>query len=591
MNEAKKIAWGFLLSALLILSAAVFTGCSESGLVLDKTGRVHVSKNMEWWQQGRFGMFIHWGPVSLKGTEIGWSRGTQVPREEYDNLYKRFDPQEFDAAEWVSTAKEAGMKYIVLTSKHHDGFCLWDTKQTDYNIMNTPFGRDVIKELSQECEKQGIVFCTYYSILDWYHPDYNTAGTYGGPGFELGEGQEPDMARYLEYMNNHLRELIDNYGPLGIMWFDGEWEKPWTYEYGNDLYNYVKGLQPDIIINNRVGKMRQGMAGTTKQDAGNPGDYDTPEQTIGAFQIERPWETCMTICRQWAWKPDDNMKSLKECIQTMVRVAGGDGNFLFNVGPMPDGRIEPRQVERLKEMGDWLRENGESIYGTRGGPFKPGLWGASTCKGSRIYLHILSWPCSTLSLPGIDEKILSVSVLTGGQVTVAQSTETITVSMDKEYRDEIDTVVVLELSGSAEEIKPLDIPSYSLAYDKDVKASNVFENKPEFGPDKAVDDNNATRWATDQGTSQAQLEVDLGEEKSITQAVIKEAYAGRVKRFKLERFINGEWESFYQGKGIGKNAEFEFEPVSAQKVRLNILEATEGPTIWEFQLFESGCDN
>ncbi|MFH1999701.1 MAG: alpha-L-fucosidase, partial [Planctomycetota bacterium] len=328
------------------------------------------AKELKEWQAMRFGMFIHWGPVSLKGTEIGWSRGDSVPIEEYDSLYKRFDPTRFDAKEWVSTARQAGMKYMVLTTKHHDGFCLWDTKETEYNIMNTPFGRDVVKELAAACRDQGMAFGAYYSVCDWHHPDYGM----GSPGGRT-EKPDPDMDRYQAFLQNQLKELSDRYGPLITFWFDGQWEKPWTCERGEKLYAFCRQLDPRILINNRVGKARSGMGGTSVQSAGYPGHYDTPEQRIGAFNNERPWETCMTLCRQWSWKPDDEMKSFKECIRTLALTAGGDGNLLFNVGPMPDGRIESRQKDRLKEIGTWLAKYGTSIYGTRGGPFYPGSWG------------------------------------------------------------------------------------------------------------------------------------------------------------------------------------------------------------------------
>jgi alpha-L-fucosidase len=452
-----------LLILLVLITILPMAACTNA--FRQDSPPAEIPANMQWWSDARFGMFIHWGPVSLKGTEIGWSRGTKVKREEYDSLYKEFNPTEFDATRWVSIAKQAGMKYIVITSKHHDGFCIWDTKTTDYNVMNSPFGRDILRELSDECKREGIKFCTYYSILDWYHPDYNTAGTYGGPGFKLPKGQKPDMDRYIRYMNTHLAEIIKDYGPLGIMWFDGEWEKPWSYEYGKDLYSYVKSLQGDIIINNRVGKMRQGMAGTTKQDVGNPGDYDTPEQQIGAFQNQRPWETCMTICRQWAWKPDDNMKSFKECIQTLIRVAGGDGNLLFNVGPMPDGRIEPRQVERLKEMGRWLNKYGDGIYATRGGPFKPGKWGASTCKDNRIYLYIMNWQINDkLILPSIDMKVKSSRTLSAKKADVKELDKSIEITLPKSERDEVATIIELTVDGEAFDIIPVDVADPTVAH-------------------------------------------------------------------------------------------------------------------------------
>ena len=401
-------------------------------------------KRIDWWREARFGMFVHWGPVSLKGTEIGWSRGKEVPLEIYDNLYKQFNPTLFDAREWVSIAKETGMQYLVLTAKHHDGFCLWDTKTTPYNVMNSPFQRDIVKELAEACRKEGIRFCTYYSILDWYHPDYNISSR-GGPGYQLPEGLSPDMDRYESYMKNHLEELITGYGPLGILWFDGEWETPWTHERGKGLYDYVRGLQPDIIINNRVDKGRDGMKGITKSDRLYRGDYDTPEQEVGKFQNNRPWETCMTICQQWAWKPNDQLKSLKECIHILVSSAGGDGNLLLNVGPMPDGRIEARQVDRLREIGVWMKQNGESIYGTRGGPFLPAAWGVSTHKGNKIYVHVLDWPEKDLLLPAIKETIVSASFLNGDPVTMTQNADSIGLEVPEEKRDAMDTIICLEL--------------------------------------------------------------------------------------------------------------------------------------------------
>ncbi|UCE47268.1 MAG: alpha-L-fucosidase, partial [Phycisphaerales bacterium] len=315
-------------------------------------------KHIQAWRKMKFGLFIHWGPVSLKGTEIGWSRGGErrgrtgtgsIPVEVYDNLYKEFNPIKFDADEWVQVAKDAGMKYLVFTSKHHDGFSMFDSKVTDYKISNSPFKRDVVRELADACHKAGLKLGYYYSPVDWYHPDYRTE----------------NHDRYIEFMHAQLREICSNYGRIDIIWFDGLGgsAKDWDSE---NLFKMIRRLQPHVIVNNR---------------AGLPGDHDTPEQRIGKFQNDRPWETCMTICRQWAWKPNDQMKSLKQCIDTLVRVVGGDGNLLFNVGPMPDGRIEPRQVERLREMGVWLEKYGQSIYATRGGPFKPGLWGASTHKG------------------------------------------------------------------------------------------------------------------------------------------------------------------------------------------------------------------
>jgi alpha-L-fucosidase len=417
---------------------------------------------LDWWRAARFGLFVHWGPVSLRGTEIGWSRGDQVPVAEYDQLYRQFNPTQFRADEWVAVAKAAGMKYLVLTSKHHDGFCLWHTRATDYHIRNTPFGRDVIAELARACRRQGLVFCLYHSICDWHHPDYPL----GSPGGKTPKAA-PNMEAYHQYLKNQLAELVRGYGPLGILWFDGEWEKPWTQERGADLYRYVRQLQPSIIINNRVNKGRVGMEGVTQLAGPEAGDYDTPEQQIGRFNDQRPWETCMTLCEQWAWKPNDRLKPLAECLQALVRCAGGDGNLLLNVGPMPDGRIEPRQVERLQEVGRWLRRYGASIYGTRGGPFKPGPWGASTHRGKTIYLHVFNWNGDTLALPVLARRVVSAKVLTGGSARVLTADDRLSVHVAPESQDRIDTVVALKLDGPAEGMPPVDVAAAAETKRKD----------------------------------------------------------------------------------------------------------------------------
>jgi len=395
------------------------------------------AKDMQRWREMRFGMFVHWGPVSLEGTEIGWSRGGKrpgsgggtgrIPVEVYDNLYTRFNPVKFDADEWIQLAKDSGMKYFVFTTKHHDGFSMFDSKLTDYKITNSPFKRDVVKELADACHRKGVRLGFYYSPPDWYHPDFLTENN----------------DRYIKFLHGQLRELMSNYGKVDIMWFDGlggrkhpEW---WD---SKNMFKLIRSLQPNIVINNR---------------GGLAGDHGTPEQKIGNFQNDRDWETCMTIGRQWAWKPNDNIKSLKQCLQTLVLAAGGDGNFLFNVGPMPDGRIEPGQADTLREMGKWLKKYGESIYKTRGGPFKPGKWGASTYKGKKIYVHILNWQGDSIVLPAIDKKIVKSSILTGGKADVEQTEEGIKISIPNEHRRDIDTIVVLKLKGRGDDIAPLDV--------------------------------------------------------------------------------------------------------------------------------------
>jgi len=404
----------------------------------------------------RFGMFIHWGPVSLRGEEISWSRGRDIPKEEYDILYKEFNPVLFDAAQWVSAAKNAGMKYIIITSRHHDGFSLWDSQYTEYDMAATPYGKGVLKALVEECRKQGLEFGTYYSICDWYHPDYPVE--YPAPDYSFREEKSMDrdtrlqMDRYIAFIKNQLRELIEDYNTF-VLWFDGEWEWAWTHKNGMDMYAYLRGLKEDILINNRVDKGRVGMEDNSRNPA-FAGDFATPEQNVGTFDNKYAWETCMTIGTQWSWKPNDQLKSTKECIHTFAQTIGGDGNLLFNVGPMLDGRIEQRQVDRLSEMGEWISKNQEAVYGTRGGPYLPTDKMVSTHKENKIYLYLLENPGRKLKLPlteGI--KIRQAYFLQNQRsLIINRQKDEITLTLPELLPDEVATVVVLELDRPASEI-------------------------------------------------------------------------------------------------------------------------------------------
>ena len=396
-------------------------------------------KDLQWWQDAKFGLLIQWGPSTLTGEEISWSRGARggkdggagdIPVEVYDNLYKRFNPVKFNADDWVRAAQQAGQRYIVFQAKHHDGFCLWNTKTTAYNIMNTPFHRDVLAELAEACRKANMPLGIYFSQRDWYHPDY-----FG-----------PHHDRFITFMHQQIRELLTNYGPIRILWFDAWYPGVYRAEHwkSQELFEGARWLQPGIIINNR---------------SGLPGDFDTPEQHVGEFQINRPWETVMSLGQQWAWKPNDELKSTKESVDVLVRCAVGGGNWLLGLGPMPDGRIEPRQVARVAEIGQWLKKYGETIYGTRGGPFISAEWGGATCRGNKIYLHLLRWSGvrekgggreawsidKLLRLPPLAQKIAASKVLSGGKATVTQTDDGIEIQVHKEFRDPIDTIIELTL--------------------------------------------------------------------------------------------------------------------------------------------------
>lgn len=520
-------------------------------------------QRLDWWRQARFGMFIHWRPVSLKGTEIGWSRGDEVPIDEYDQLYTRFNPIKFDADAWIATAKAAGMKYVVFTTKHHDGFCMWDTEETDYNIMHSPFARDIVGELSEACQRAGIRFCTYYSVCDWHHPDFPLTS----PGGRV-RRERSHLDRYEAYLRAQVRELITKYGPLGVMWYDVPQE--FDQARGEALIDYTRSLQPDIIINDRSGR-------------GTPGDYDTPEQRVGTYQFDRPWETCMTIARQWAWKPDDDTKSLRECLQALVLSAAGDGNLLFNVGPTPEGLIEPHQVGRLKQMGSWLERNGESIYGTRGGPWKPSKSVASTRVGNTIFLHVLRPDENTIALPGLPVAVESARLLDRGTpVEVRQHDGTLIITLPDDSLDPIDTVVQLELGTPALDIAAIDLPPEISAS----ASSTATADDERFDPTLAFDGDPHTRWAPADSGRPSWIAARFATPRTIHRVRILEPGPPCAERFELQCRQGGAWKTIFSGTTIGAWFQQRFDPVTASEFRLHILEASDGLKIADIEFFE-----
>ncbi len=399
---------------------------------------LHTNRAMlERWQSSRFGMFIHWGPVTLRGTEIGWSRGTSVPVTDYDSLYKEFNPVLFDADEWVRIASGAGMKYMVLVTKHHDGFCLWPSDPTGYDIAATPYGKDIVGPLAEACRGKGLLFGTYYSILDWWHPLY-----------PLSHGNAPkdtaktDMTKYTEYLYRQVDELLTRYHP-DILWFDGQWEKPWTHEAGMTLYAHIRNIRDDILINNRVDK---GKVSGSPDAARYAGDFLTPEQTIGRYDLKNPWESCMTIGTQWSWKPNDRIRSRHEILEMLARSAGGNGNLLLNVSPMPDGRIERRVQKRLAEVGEWLERYGHAIYGTRGGPWPPDSLLASTRDDEHIYLLLYGQGNDQVDLPyPAKAKIRQVSWLNGPTLPWKKENGRLKITLEGPFPDPDVSVVAIRL--------------------------------------------------------------------------------------------------------------------------------------------------
>jgi len=400
-------------------------------------------KSRQWFEQARFGMFIHWGIYSLLGDGEWVMQNDHFTAPQYEQLAAQFDPVKYDPAQWVTLAKQAGMRYIVVTSRHHDGFSMFATKQNKYNIVDaTPYGKDTLRQLADECHRQGIKLFLYYSQLDWHHPDYYPLGWTGRWEGRPTNGQWP---RYLDFMDAQLTELLSNYGEIGGVWFDGMWDKPDADWQLPRTYALIHQLQPGALIVSNHHKLPF------------PGeDYQTFEKDLpganttgwgGAPISQLPLETNDTMypSGSWGFKLRDlEPKSLNDLIPYLVRAAGNNANFLLNVGPMPNGEIQPAFADRLREMGAWMKTYGDSIYGSSGGPVKPGGWGVTTQHGNTIYVHVLDPSLTVLALPGIAKPVQEAHLMNGGnKVAFSISEGSVVLKLPVREPKEVDWVVVL----------------------------------------------------------------------------------------------------------------------------------------------------
>ncbi len=399
-------------------------------------------KAREWFQDAKFGLFVHWGVYSVLEDGEWVLHNKKMTLEEYEKLPPRFDPVNYNPAEWVGLAKSAGMKYITITSKHHDGFAMFDSKVTDWDIVDrTPYRKDPLKMLADECRKQGIRLFFYHSQLDWHHPDYFPRGR---TGQYSGRPEKGDWYRYLDFMDAQLRELLTNYGEIAGIWFDGWWDKPKADWRLDKTYGMIHQLQPQALV------------GANHHQAPFDGEdfqmfeKDLPGQNTAGFNAEAkigslPLETCETINNSWGYNSKDKrFKSTKELIHYLVRAAGHNANFLLNVGPRPDGTIQPEFVERLKEVGAWLARNGESIYQTRRGPIPPRDWGATTRKGDKVYLHLLKLEDEVIALPKFGNVKSATLLNDGSKVELLENNLGYMLRVPMSARDPIDTILVLD---------------------------------------------------------------------------------------------------------------------------------------------------
>ncbi|NII84543.1 MULTISPECIES: alpha-L-fucosidase [unclassified Pedobacter] len=411
-------------------------------------------KQRAWFNDARFGLFIHWGPFSIPGSGEWVMNERKLNVHNYTNLKDFFNPVEFNAEQWVSMAKNAGMKYITLITRHHDGFSMWNTKYSDFNIMNTPYKKDIVKLMADECHKQGIKLYLYYSLLDWRREDYpHETGRTGQNSGRTGKG---DYASYLQFMKNQLTELLTNYGEIGGIWFDGHWDQTepegskdrtsridWKY---NEIYGLIHKLQPQCMIGNN--HHLSPFAGEDFQMF----ERDLPGENKSGLSFQKasdklPLETCETISNSWGYNLSDTYyKSNKELVHMLVKAASLGSNLLLNIGPMPSGKIQPEFQDRLAGLGNWLKIYGESIYGTKAGFIKPQTWGSITQNDNKIFIHILDEKTTSLDLENVPVKKIKKAYLLKDKSPVNYTFKKAKLSITTTLNTtEPDQVIVLEI--------------------------------------------------------------------------------------------------------------------------------------------------
>ena len=468
------------LPALLSTLAALFAACGSTpttdrpaaatglgataGSTAGSTVEPSQDERMDWWRSARFGMFVHWGLYAIPAgawqgkTDYGeWIRDSaQIPLEVYERFQSQWNPTAFDADAWARMAKQAGMKYVVITSKHHDGFCLYDSRFTDWDIGKTPHGQDILQQLAAACERHGLRFCTYHSIMDWHHPDYLPRRPWEAAARST---DGADFRSYESYLHAQVTEIVQRYRPA-VMWFDGEWENTWNHDRGLRLWSLCRALDPRLIVNNRVDVHRGGMGGFS-QSGEAVGDFHTPEQEIPATGLPgQDWESCMTMNSHWGWNAaDGSWKSSRELVRNLIDIASKGGNYLLNIGPRADGTFPPEAVQRLQEIGDWMQRNGEAIHGTTASVFDALPWGRCTVRAgqrtTKLYLHVFDAPADgRLELPGLGNRIVRAHVLGAPErdivVPAAAGADWAppVLQLPAGPLDPIATVVVVELDGA-----------------------------------------------------------------------------------------------------------------------------------------------
>jgi alpha-L-fucosidase len=530
-------------------------------------------ERMQWWKDAKFGMFIHWGLYAVpagtyNGKQISgigeWimNRG-KIPVSDYKAYARQFNPVNYNPEAWVKMAKDAGMKYIVITSKHHDGFALFDSKVTDWDVMATPYSKDLLKPLVDACHQQGMKIGFYYSqAQDWNHP----GGAASGGHWD--KAQDGDFDAYLDRIAvPQVREILSNYGEMDILW----WDTPQDMTTARaEKFLPILKQHPNLITNNRLG-------------GGYKGDTETPEQFVPSTGFPgRNWETCMTMNDTWGYKSyDQNWKSAETLIRNLTEIVSKGGNFLLNVGPTALGEIPQPSVERLADIGKWLDVNKESIYGTTASPFNYLSWGRATRKGQKLYLHVFDYPVNArLGVP-MANKITKAYLLADPKTTlkITMAGGGSSIQLPKTAPDKVNTVVVIEFTGEPI-VKPAPMAGLR---------ATVSSQKSEIsGGNNLTDGNRLTRWEATAGERSATIEIDLKKPTIISTLVVDEPWHpwdNKKQKLVLQYKSGNEWKTAAETTTAGVGLSLKFKPVMSRFFRLLVENSDAEPTLLEWQLY------
>jgi alpha-L-fucosidase len=552
----------------------LFMSCSTSIKKKDEAiPKTDQDKKMEWWREAKFGMFIHWGLYAVPAGKYGetvtygeWMmHKAKVPLKEYEQYAQKFNPSKYDPAAWVKMAKDAGMRYIVITSKHHDGFALYPSDVTDWDVADaSPYGKDLLGPLVDEAKKADLKIGFYYSqAQDWYHSGGGKNGYNEGDGWD-----EAHKGDYDAYLNNialsQVKEILSRY-PLDILW----WDTPiWMNETRALPFEEEIKRRPNLITNNRLG------AGE------GSGDMETPEQFIPVTGYSGDWETCMTMNSHWGYNAwDTDWKSSAELIHKLIEICSKGGNFLLNVGPTAEGEFPLNSIESLKAIGEWVKVNGDAIYGTTKGPFNYLSWGNASRKGDVLCLYVTDWPKDNKLHVPLKSKVESAVFLTqpDKKLNISIEEERISIDLPSQVPDTVATVILLKL---AEE--PVTVPIASEG--KKITASSEH---PDYPVSNAVDGTSQNIWQSADSIGESYLEFDLEIPTWIQAIGVDEMiqWPKRKQNIRLEVETEKGWEEVFSAKTTGRGYVRKFAPIQTRHVRLYIDNEEEPANIAEWQVY------